>query len=72
MLKVKDVHRGRELAREKTKGSEPVGELIWPWSASLYTNKEPSGLPGIYDDSPLGDERGLEVERGQAGGCSSY
>lgn len=41
-------------------GGRPIGELTVPWSVSLYSNKEPSRLPGIRDDRPLGDGRGFE------------
>lgn len=55
LASARDFQWGRKLWREKTKGSKAVGELILPWSAPLYSNKEPSRLPGIWDVSPLGD-----------------
>lgn len=50
-----DARWGREGRRQR--GSRAAaGELILPWSESRYSNKEPSRLPGIWDDSPRGDE----------------
>lgn len=52
-----EVHKALSgVERGKTKGMMHVGELILPWSASVYSDKEPSGLPGVWDNSPLGDE----------------